>query len=282
MAVVKSNQDWRDYVDYPNQGNPSKYSGLTDPGYDPNYGVYQLPSGGTYQPFGNWEAEYPWGGSQAGQTEAGGGGLSMSGLDPNRYGSFEDVAKGGKITTTGAPRGSIQTTGTTARPTGSVTTQRTTFAGEMPTLDLREMDKRRVKALTQKALAPRLRQLRSALERALVRSYENPNVRRMIVRGALEGYGQSIEEARAGAERFGLQEEAAERATTNQELIAAYNAAMEKYRSSGVTTTTRQETYGSEGTTMAEGGIAAPAMKGRYAEQQAARTSRRIVGGRLI
>jgi len=144
------------------------------------------------------------------------------------------------------------------------------------------MDKRRVKALTQKALAPRLRQLRSALERALVRSYENPNVRRMIVRGALEGYGQGIEEARAGAERFGLQEEAAERATTNQELIAAYNAAMEKYRSSGVTATTRQETYGSEGTTMAEGGIAAPAMKGRYAEQQAARTSRRIVGGRLI
>lgn len=250
---------------------------VKSPNYDPNYGVYQLPSGGPlgrFQPYGSAEAEY-WatGTPMAAQVPSYGG----YGITP-----FGAEAERGKITTTGAPRGSIQTTGGVARPTGAVTTQRTAYTGEMPTLDLREMDKRRVKALTQKALAPRLRQLRSALQRALVRSYENPNVRRMIVRAALEGYGQGIETARAGAETTALREEAAERATTNQELVAAYNAAMEKYRSSAITTTTRQETYGGEETTLAEGGLGVPAMKGRYAEQQAARTSRRIVGGRLI
>lgn len=129
------------------------------------------------------------------------------------------------------------------QPIGTVSTQRTAYTGTMPTLDLRGIDKRRVKELTQKAMAPRLRLLRTALNRALVQSYENPNVRRMIVRGALQGYGQDVETARAGAENTAMRQEAEERQISNQNLMIAYNAAMEKYRGSAITTTTQRNIY---------------------------------------
>lgn len=267
MAVVKATtRDWRNY-------------GVT--GYDPDYGVYQLPSGGplgTYQPYGSAEAEYFATGSAPEAVKTGTRDFGSLGIK-----TISQAAGGGtKASTT--PRGSI-TQGAAAQPIGTIATRKTTYEGEMPSLDLREMDKRRVKALTQKALAPRLRHLRSALQRALVRSYENPNVRRMVVRAALEGYGQGLEEARAGAEQFALKEEATERATENQELVAAYNAAMQKYMAGATVTQTSRQIYGgtqAAATEGLEGPGAMSATKGRYSEQQAARTGKRIVGGRLI
>lgn len=114
-------------------------------------------------------------------------------------------------------------------PTSSTTTRRTVFKGERPELELPEFDKGRLRQLRQQAAAPGIRKLRTALNRALVRSYENPNVARMIQRSALAGYGEGLESVLAGAGRTAASEYQAERATDIQERLANFQAAMQEY-----------------------------------------------------
>jgi hypothetical protein len=64
-----------------------------------------------------------------------------------------------------------------------------------------EFDKRRVAALTQQHAAAGVRRLRKQVQRAISRTYENPNVRRAMVRDALAGYGMGLESVMSGARR---------------------------------------------------------------------------------
>ena len=71
--------------------------------------------------------------------------------------------------------------------------------GEIPEFVAPEWDERAISALTQKRSAPGLRRLRTAVQESMARNFDNPNVRRMTLRDALEGYGTGIEGVLSGA-----------------------------------------------------------------------------------
>lgn len=61
-----------------------------------------------------------------------------------------------------------------------------------------------IKSLTQQFAAPGVRRLRQALQTATGGYYENPNVKAMTLRQALEGYGSGLESVMAGAGQTAL------------------------------------------------------------------------------
>lgn len=69
------------------------------------------------------------------------------------------------------------------------------------------IDVGRVDELSQSFAAPNIRRARSGLTRALTRagSERNPAVRRLLSRGALEGFGSAISDVTAGARRSALE-----------------------------------------------------------------------------
>lgn len=80
---------------------------------------------------------------------------------------------------------------------------------DLPEFELPEYEEGEVARLTQKAAAPRVRTLREATRAATTRrgaGYENPNVRRMTVRQALQGYGTGLEGIISGARRGAVAE----------------------------------------------------------------------------
>jgi len=141
---------------------------------------------------------------------------------------------GGGYAQAASPIGGIQTT-----------TSRRVFKGERPTLTLPKRDARRVASLTQAAAGPGIRKLRSALNRALVKSYENPNVARLVARSALEGYGTGLSDVLGGAARTAEAQNANEMNITTQEAMANYQAAMTEYTAGAETvqTTTNRNVY---------------------------------------
>lgn len=88
---------------------------------------------------------------------------------------------------------------------GQVTTSEWEFPDfERPELDLPDFeapkyDRRRVRQLAQQQAAPQVRKLRNTVQQAMGQGFENPNVRAMTLRQALEGYGLGLEGALAGA-----------------------------------------------------------------------------------
>ncbi len=128
-----------------------------------------------------------------------------------------------------------RTTG--ARPTSTTQTTRRVFEGDLPEFKAPERDPRRVAALRQKAAAPGLRKLRTALNRALVKSYENPNVARMVTRSALSGFGEGVEQIMGGASRTAEQQYQSELGLKTQEVMANYQAALSKFMGSATTIT---------------------------------------------
>ena len=67
-------------------------------------------------------------------------------------------------------------------------------------------DEDRVAALTQRKSAAGLRAARQALQQTVGGYYENPNVKRMTLRDALAGYGQSVESVLSGADTAAREE----------------------------------------------------------------------------
>ena len=64
-----------------------------------------------------------------------------------------------------------------------------------------EWDEAEISRLTQKRAAPGLRRLRSAVQMAMTRPYESPQIRRMTLREALSGFGMGLESVMGGAGR---------------------------------------------------------------------------------
>ena len=105
---------------------------------------------------------------------------------------------------------------------------------DMPTYVAPELDKRKVRALTQKMAAPGVRTLRESVQQAMGRNYDNPNVRKMTLREALQGYGTGLESVMAGAGKEARSESMAELDLKRQESYANWQqqsqAAMASYQ----------------------------------------------------
>jgi hypothetical protein len=70
---------------------------------------------------------------------------------------------------------------------------------EMPTYTPRRWDDNEISSLTQKKAMPGIRELRGQIQRVTGRRYDNPNVGRMTLREALQGYGSGIGSVLGGA-----------------------------------------------------------------------------------
>lgn len=91
------------------------------------------------------------------------------------------------------------TTTTTGRPT----------LPELPEFELPEYEESEVASLAQKIAAPKVRRLRETTRAAIATrgpGYENPNIRRMTVRQALQGYGTGLESIISGARSAAVSE----------------------------------------------------------------------------
>ena len=165
------------------------------------------------------------------------------------------------------PTSTISPTGS---PTGSTTTTTTSYAGEVPTVptvqpfEAPEWDERAIARLKQARAAPGLRRLRRAAERASTRYYENPNVKRMTMRAALEGLGGGMAEILAGAGKEAAAEYCAKYSrqygaaamsyqAQMQQQQMAYQTLLAKYMAGRTTTTTTQQTYAPPTTTAPPG-----------------------------
>ena len=71
--------------------------------------------------------------------------------------------------------------------------------GGTPHLDIPAYDQERVEALAQRVAAPSLRKLRSEVQSVQGGVYDNPNVKALTLRQALQGYGAGLESTMSGA-----------------------------------------------------------------------------------
>jgi len=71
--------------------------------------------------------------------------------------------------------------------------------GAIPEFIAPEYDEGQISKIAQQVAAPGVRNLRTAVQTATSRRYDNPNVQRMTLRDALAGYGQGLEEVMSGA-----------------------------------------------------------------------------------
>lgn len=170
-----------------------------------------------------------------------------------------------QIDLTKAQAGAVRGGGGAYRPTSTTQTTQTTYEGERPDIDLPEYDKTKIKEYRQKIAGPAMRRLRSEMRRALSASYENPNVRRHILRGALEGYGIGLGSISAESERAASQRYTAEYGMEYQRALQTYQAAMQGYLSTAKQITTSRT--GSAGGTGYEG-MTVPEKEQAYREQQ--------------
>ena len=185
---------------------------------------------------------------------------SGAGMDTWRYGSPANIRNWRTIQSQGGSGGSGGSRSSGPQPTGSTSTSSVSFEGSAPTapkigkLELPKFDKRAVRALTQKIAAPATRRLSEGLQTALNVQSDNPNVRRMTLREALQGYGTGLESALSGAGQQARQEHQQEIAQEGQEAqmnwqaqnnaaMQAYNNAFQKYMASATRTQTTTPTY---------------------------------------
>jgi len=166
-------------------------------------------------------------------------GQAMSVPSTSIYGMRESGAP-----TTTETKSTDRTGYTPKPPTGSVQTTQTTYTGKRPEIGLPEYDTKKIKAYRQKIAGPAMRKLRSEMRRALSASYENPNVRRHILRGALEGYGIGLGSITAESERAAGQQYAQEYGMQYQKALATYQSAFQAYMSTAKQTTSQKNLYG--------------------------------------
>jgi hypothetical protein len=186
-----------DYAPGPYSGAGTPYSQPTPGGgYSVNWGTQNRAksAGGSDM---NWVTPYQKAGAAATQR----GGISGGGIS-------QGAAK---------PYATLQTS-RTIFPKGM---QWPKFAG--PTWDEREIKKR-----TQKAAAPGLRSLEMKVQSAMARYYENPNVRRMVLRDTLAGYGIGASNIMAQAGQRAQAEYGQDYARMYSEAMGEYNRSLAK------------------------------------------------------
>jgi len=86
-----------------------------------------------------------------------------------------------------------------------------------------KFDEQRIAALAQRFQAPGVRGLRNEVRSAANEAYDNPNAKRMVMRDALAGFGQGLENVARGAYSSALGQ-------YNQEYSSLWNTAMTNFR----------------------------------------------------
>lgn len=146
-----------------------------------------------------------------------------------RAGTGVTGRSGGSYPVRASSGGGSRTTTTTKTPTMPMPQ-----APNIPAFEAPEYDEAEVKRLAQKHAAPSLRRLRSVLQQEMGRSYENPNVRAMTLREALQGYGLGVEGALSQAESGARGEYGAQYSREMSAAMTTYQtqqaAAMQSYQ----------------------------------------------------
>ena len=127
-----------------------------------------------------------------------------------------------------------------AAPYAKVTTSQTVFpqGAKAPTFAAPAYDEREVKKRASKLAAPGRAALEMKVNQAMSRYYENPNVRRMVLRDTLAGYGIGLANIQGQAEQTATQQYGAEHARLYGESVQAYNIAMQQFMSQARNVTT--------------------------------------------
>ncbi len=106
-------------------------------------------------------------------------------------------------------------------------------APTLPTLEMPKVNEKVVRSLAQKAAAPGVRSLREAIQTVAGQQSDNPNVRRMTLREALQGYGAGLERVMGGAQQQARTQHMQDIEQQGRETMANYqtsvNAAMDTY-----------------------------------------------------
>lgn len=163
-----------------------------------------------------------------------------------------------------ASSGGLRTVSSTPRsPTGQKTTTTLTPGRPLPKLptipefSMPEWNEAEISKLTQKYASPGIRSLRAQVQQAQATPYENPNVKRMSLRDALQGYGLGLANVLAGAGQTAAGEYARKYQTEAQEaqvrhedvvkqLTTNFEAAMQEYQNSLTKTTESANVYDDE------------------------------------
>jgi len=129
--------------------------------------------------------------------------------------------------------------------------------GAIPQFTAPEWDEQEIEQLTQRKAAPGIRQLREAVQSAMRKPYSSPQVQRMTLRDALQGYGIGLESVLGGAgqaaigeygQKYGREfagEQMNWQAEANR-LNTIYQGAMQEYMGTGTQTQTSKATYGDD------------------------------------
>jgi hypothetical protein len=130
--------------------------------------------------------------------------------------------------------------------TSGETRSHTEYSGKAPTFDAPVYDEKEVRKRARRLAAPALRQLEHKMISEMSRYYENPNVRRMVTRDALAGYGIGLGNIMAQSENTAQQQYGAEHARLYTEAMEGFKVAWQKYISTGtqVSTTDQKQTTG--------------------------------------
>lgn len=184
---------------------------------------------------------------------------TRSGSSPGAsFGStFDDLvqmAQGGGRTGDIEYTGSIKPTGgKTAgsglkQPYANITTKATVLpkGAQWPTFQGPKWDEQAIKAKARKLTAPVTAELGAKVQQAMSRYYENPNVRRMVLRDTLQGYGIGLGRAIAQGQTAATQEYNAEYGRQYNEAMNAYNMALSKLMSEATQVTTSRGVYSAQ------------------------------------
>jgi len=163
-------------------------------------------------------------------NQAGGGG----GGDGRPSGLYSTQAFNDMLNRTRIGGGGGSVSGSSTSTTRTIRKGEAPEAPEMAVYKAPEVNKRAIKAESQKLAAPGIRTLRETVQQAMGRNYENPNVRKMTLREALQGYGSGLEKVMSGANREArsshMQELDLKRQEAQLNFTAQNQAAMASYQ----------------------------------------------------
>jgi len=130
-----------------------------------------------------------------------------------------------------------------AQPYATVQTSKTIYQGKAPTFAAPKWDEREVRKKARKLAGPAMAKMEQEVQRAVGQYYENPNVRRMVLRDTLQGYGIGLAGVIASSEQAATAAYGQEYGRQFQTAQANYNTAWAAYISTATQRTTVTPVY---------------------------------------
>lgn len=177
-----------------------------------------------------------------------------SGMPTSGFTGFEDLqgqAQGGTTSSGDTKRGGIRMTGAAGgaaakrQPYATISQKTTVFPKGMqwPTFSGPTWNEQAIRAKARKFTAPVTAELGAKVQQAMARYYENPNVRRMVLRDTLQGYGIGLGRAIAAGESAARQEYTSEYSRQYAEAMDAYSRALGELTAKATQVSSSMEVY---------------------------------------